>query len=692
MSSKTSALKAKAVALFSMIKQYWHIPPEGYSVPYKEIFNLGIAGIGTYWARLLAVEIALSANTFLVGHTIKLDPMHLQYMLTVANIVGMPIAFFRGWYVDNHKMKGGKYLPFLIRTPFPIAAISTLFVWLPFDKMTYNTKAAVVWFFYMAVQFFICFLSESFSFVHQTVSSNAQERTNATSFAQIIYSFAPTLSGFLVPTVAGLTYGLNDIRSYRTIYPAFTILGLIISVVFYSRVKERIVLPKRKIESVRIIDSLREISKNKYFWIINGAEWIGFLEGGYGVLLGWTFMYAYGGEKQALLGTANTIIGNAALWSMLLAPLVIKKLGKRNLLILCNIINVFVLIALYFSYKNLLLMCAILYFNNFVNTFRNIYLPGINADMRDYHQWKTGVRADGMFVPAGLIGTFIGFFTGLVIPAIYKSHGYRDENAAILYDDTVRNNLFEVLIMLSVVGAILNLIPYLFYDLTEAKQRGYVCVNKIRVMIQNHSDGTLSKEQLKEGIEIIRWAREVKQRGLEKAVTRKDKKALDDEAVSASIVIDELEKFYSERYKKQLEYARHTVAQGPLCVYGDEISSAKALPKSTKQEKLIRKDAISLARKKAAAARIIKKIGADNLKEPNEAEFEELRQKQTTTFKEALVLRRDIRNYQKAASFYQRAIAPYKAATVLVLQADSYCAMDKFESLYEKEISSSDNV
>ena len=81
-----------------------------------------------------------------------------------------------------------------------------------------------------------------------------------------------------MPTVAGLTYGLNDIRSYRTIYPAFTILGLIISVVFYSRVKERIVLPKRKIESVRIIDSLREISKNKYFWIINGAEWIVFLE------------------------------------------------------------------------------------------------------------------------------------------------------------------------------------------------------------------------------------------------------------------------------------------------------------------------------------------------------------------------------------------------------------------------------
>lgn len=692
MDSKTKTLKTKVSALIHTLMRNWNTPAEGYSVPYKEIFNLGVAGIGTYWSRLLAVEIALSANTFLVGHTIKLDPMHLQYMLIFANIVGMPIAFFRGWYIDNHRMKGGKYLPFLIRTPFPIVAISTLFVWLPFDKMNYNTKAAVVWIFYILVQFFLCFLSESFSFVHQTVSSNAQERTNATSFAQVIYSFAPTLSQFLVPTVAGMTYGLNDIRSYRTIYPAFTVIGLIMSVVFYSKVKERIVLPKRKLESIRVIDSLREISKNKYFWIINGAEWVGFLEGGYGVLLGWTFLYAYGGEKQALLGTANTVIGNAALWSMLLAPIVIKKLGKRNLLILCNIINVCVLIVLYFTYKNLILMCVILYLNTFVNTFRNIYIPGINADMRDYHQWKTGVRADGMFVPAGLVGTFIGFFTGLVIPAIYKSHGIENDNYSVLYDDAARNDLFEVLILLSVLGAVLNLIPYFFYDLTEAKQRGYVGVNKIRVMIQNHSENTLSSEQLIEGVEIIRWARQIKARGQVTGATKKERKLFADEMTTASIITDELDKFYAERYIRQLESARHTVAQGPLFLYSDETAQARALPKSTYIEKQIRKDAISLARQKAEAAKIIKKYGAENLKAPNEADFEELRKRPTSSFAEALALRRDVRNYQKSASCYYRAIAPYQTAKMLILQYEKYSCMQEFENLYEKEISSADNV
>ncbi|MGN0468145.1 MAG: MFS transporter, partial [Acutalibacteraceae bacterium] len=467
---KTS-LKQKARDAVRVAKQYWNTPAKGNYVPYKEIATLGVAGIGVNWTITLASTIFLDAGNFLVGASIGLKPFDLWIMLLVANIVGTPVGIFRGWYFDNHHMKGGKFIPFIIRSSVPIVLISTVFVWLPYESWAYITKAVVVEIFYFVLQFFLCFYNEGYTYFQQIITPNAQERAKVMSISQIIYSLAPTISNLVIPTIAGLTYGMNNIWTYRLIYPAFSAVGLVINLIFFRKVKERLILPKKRLDYVRIVDAVREVAKNKYFWIINSATWIGFLESAYGVVLSWSFVYAQNGAHQAKLGLANTVISNAALWSMLLAPLAIKKLGKRNLLITVNLLNVVLLTILFFSYKSLIAICVILFFNTFLNTFGNIYLPNINADMKDYHQWKTGVRVDGLFGPLALIGTVISFFTGSVVPSIYEKMGLH-EDYSVLYDDVLRNNLFKVLILCSILGAILNLIPYLFYDLTESKHVG----------------------------------------------------------------------------------------------------------------------------------------------------------------------------------------------------------------------------
>ena len=290
-------------SLLGKVKQNWNEPSTGNYVPYKEVATIGAAGLGVHWTSTLAYTIGLDASNFLVGASIGLQPLHLSIMLIVANLVGMPIAFFRGWFFDNHIM---------LRTPIPIVAISTIFVWLPYESWGYWTKAAVVWCMYMILQFFLCLYGEGWGYFQQVVTPNAQERAHVMSISQIIYSFAPTLTGLVVPTVAGLTFGMNNIWTYRIIYPPFTLIGVVILLIFFPKLKERIVLPKRGVEYVSIIDSLREVAKNKYFWIINSAGWVGFLESAYGVILSWSFVYAFNGEKQAYLGLANTIIGNAS--------------------------------------------------------------------------------------------------------------------------------------------------------------------------------------------------------------------------------------------------------------------------------------------------------------------------------------------------------------------------------------------
>ncbi len=711
--TKTTVI-SKAKNMIRLAKEYWSVPPKGSYIPYKEVASLSGAGFGVYWTTLLASTILLDASNFLVGASIGLKPMDLQIMLIVANLVGIPIGIFRGWYYDNHHLKGGKFLPFIQRTGLPIVVISLVFVWLPYENWEYLTKAVVVWFMYLLLNIFLSFYNESYTYFQQIITPNAQERANVMSISQVIYSLAPTLTNLFIPMIAGWTWGLNNIWTYRVIYPVFTIIGLIIGTIFFRKVKERLILPKKKPEPVRMLDAVREVAKNKYYWIIQSAAWVVFLESGYGVVLSWSFVYSHNGEYQASLGIANTIIGNAALWSMLLAPLAIKAMGKRNLLITANTINVFVLIILYFTYENLILICVLWYINTFINTFWNIVQHNINADMRDYHQWKTGVRVDGLFGPLGMIGTVISFFTGLVYPAIYEKMGLL-EDYSVLYNDTIRNNLFEVLILCSALGAILNLIPFCFYDLTENKHKAYVDVLKIRAMFENHSLGALEDNELEDSMEIILQAKELfgkEKLNIDKSALKtakklphkdKEQKQLRTEAIKnakaeikktkelnlaierATIIMEDLNKFSSDAGIARLAQAEKDILNGEIYLYeniSEELKKAKHLPKHTVTEKEIRSDSIKNARIKRESASLIKKYGIENIIAPDESVKEEIINKEPHGFIESLKVKQELRAYLKAESVYTRVVKPYNDAKNLIAQANNYTHYEELEKRY----------
>lgn len=695
-------------SLLGTIKQNWNEPSPGNYMPYKEVVTIGAAGFGVHWTSTLASTIGLDASNFLVGASIGLQPLHLSIMLIVANLMGMPIAFFRGWFFDNHKMPGGKFIPIMLRTPIPIVAISTIFVWLPYENWQYWTKVVVVWCMYMLLQFFMCFYGEGWAYFQQVVSPNAQERAHVMSISQILYSLAPTITGLVIPTVAGLTFGMNNIWTYRIIYPPFTLIGVVVLLIFFPKLKERIVLPKRGVEYVNIMDALREVARNKYFWIINSAGWIGFLESAYGVILSWSFVYAFNGEKQAYLGLANTIISNAALWSMAIAPFLMNWIGKRNLLIAHNLLNVVLLLLLIPSYNNLILICVIFYINTFVNTLQNIYFPNIQADMRDYHQWKTGVRVDGLFGPLGLIGTVLGFGTGLVLPTIYEHMGLKDDYN-VLYNDEMRNNLFQVLIIASIIGAILNLIPYLFYDLTEQKHRGYVNVLKIRAMFEDYGNDELDDAQLVEAMEIIKASRDnLQKKAIDKAQLKEAKKLKDTALIqkvkgeireakrhnklisSLPIVAEELDKFGTQRYKVQLENAKNTVNLGEVYLYSqwkEEKLAAKRMSKATKEDRIIRADAIKLAMDKKRSFRLLSKHGKENLTIPDNSIPEEIKNREFANEKERRQAKKELKAYSKGVSVYRRITKPYYDANNLIIQEKNYNRLDEIEALYERVIS-----
>lgn len=753
-----SNLKEKVSTTWNNVVLHWKTPALGKYVSYKEIIAYGVGGMGVQFVMFFCSLIALSATSFLVGNTIGIKPMHLQYMAVASTIIGFGITIGRSYIIDSARFKSGKFRPWLAITGIPTVIIAVVFVWLPYETMSYMQKVIAVFLCYNLLQCFYPFFQQAYTDLANVISPNSHERTDIVSVSSIIYSMAPSLTGLFVPMLSTLTGGLNSITTYRIIHPLVAVVGLLLSYVAYAGTRERIIVAESHVTQFKFSDAFRAVAKNKYFWITSLAGWLGFLEGAVGIIIGWTFIYAYP-DRMGLYGVATTLIGNAALWAMLICPIAIRVLGKRNLLIWCNVTNVVLIGLLYPLYNNIPALIILYYLNGFINSFSIVYNPGINADMRDYQQYFTGERIDGMFGAVGIIGSFIGMFTGMVLPTIYQMLGLED-NYDVLEVASFREDMFDVLIIAAVIGAALNFVPYLFYDLTETKQRGIVKVLKIRAMFEDYGNGILRDESIVEAIDIIDEANllykdrtlmttkddikkaerlpartpeekefkknEIKRlkaaykefntqnRGIKKdrinqakampkstdaekaarkaaiKAAKKENRELNKLNADISVcdfIIDEMNKYDTLRIKKQVERSRALEAAGYAGIFNyskEDMAEAKALPKSTHEEREIRSDAITHARAlKNARKAMIKFYGSpENIVEPSDDAFKAAEALPDDTFAHQLEKKRTVKKLVNEKSKYIRSVKPLLDARRQLTEKENYAHLDDIRARY----------
>lgn len=753
-----SNLKEKVSTTWNNVVLHWKTPALGKYVSYKEIIAYGVGGMGVQFVMFFCSLIALSATSFLVGNTIGIKPMHLQYMAVASTIIGFGITIGRSYIIDSARFKSGKFRPWLAITGIPTVIIAVVFVWLPYETMSYMQKVIAVFLCYNLLQCFYPFFQQAYTDLANVISPNSHERTDIVSVSSIIYSMAPSLTGLFVPMLSTLTGGLNSITTYRIIHPLVAVVGLLLSYVAYAGTRERIIVAESHVTQFKFSDAFRAVAKNKYFWITSLAGWLGFLEGAVGVIIGWTFIYAYP-DRMGLYGVATTLIGNAALWAMLICPIAIRVIGKRNLLIWCNVTNVVLIGLLYPLYNNIPALIILYYLNGFINSFSIVYNPGINADMRDYQQYFTGERIDGMFGAVGIIGSFIGMFTGMVLPTIYQMLGLED-NYDVLEVASFREDMFDVLIIAAVIGAALNFVPYLFYDLTETKQRGIVKVLKIRAMFEDYGNGILRDESIVEAIDIIDEANllykdrtlmttkddikkaerlpartpeekefkknEIKRlkaaykefntqnRGIKKGRINQAKampkstdaeKAARKAAIKAAkkenrelnklnadisvcdFIIDEMNKYDTLRIKKQVERSIALDRAGYAGIFNyskEDMAEAKALPKSTHEEREIRSDAITHARAlKNARKAMVKFYGSpENIVEPSDDAFKAAEALPDDTFAHQLEKKRTVKKLVNEKSKYIRSVKPLLDARRQLTEKENYAHLDDIRARY----------
>lgn len=702
-----NSLKQKALSIFEQVKYYWNDPPKGRFIPFREIASYAGGGIGAYLIINIATACLLSTNNTLISSSLGVDPTHMYILYVIAVLANIPLTAIRANIIDNTRSKAGKYRPYILNMGLPTAIVSILMVWFPYDKLEvvfgtgmlfgetrgYIAKCALILIFNLFLHFFYYFFYDAYENLIHVMSPNTQERADVTSIKSVVYSFGPTIVQLIVPLIAANVFHSNttDIRVYRLVYPILSILGILLCIIVYKNTEERIVQARTHVVQIKFIDALKEVAKNKYFWIISLASWIGFLEASYSNILNW--VYNYGGVCSGnVFALVTTLYGNASLWGMILAPFCIRKWGKKAVLVVTNIFNIIFILMLLPSIKAnpsavIWLVLGCMYLNAFMGSFAHILNPAIQADIRDYQQYKTGERIDGMFSAVATIGTVIGLITSSVLPFIYERGGITKDNAAAvtsnpeilnrmmgdgktvgtilseqlangqdnfnnaysaLYDPEVLYPLLSALILISAFGALLNVVPYLWYDFTEKKQKGVIKVLQVRAMFEDYGNHALDDHRLVEAIDMVREAREMAaseakpvSKEMYKSVSDKEeykaaKKAykealLFNENIDISkFVCAELDKFDTPAVQHQVfvntsiyEQGLEGIKNASMDELKENLAKAKALPANTQDEKELRKFSVEIAKKQIASKKAYNKYFG-NIKEFVEPDMDAL--------------------------------------------------------------------
>jgi len=664
-------IKEKATTLREDLRLYWKKPPMGRYMSFKEIVSLAVGGLGIQFVVFCAQNMIISIGNTLISNTIGIAPKPLYIIYILSVILSFPLTALRGKIIDSSRSKKGRYRPFILSMGLPTALLAIGFVFMPYERMSMLAKCITVLLYNIGLQFFYMFYYDVDQSIINVLSPNTFERSDVTSIKSVINSLAPTLGNIILPLVARAITGENtlvDIRIYRAFYPPMIIFGFFLGLLVYFNTEEKIVQAKTHTVKIKFTDAFRAVVRNKYFWIISLAGWIGFLENAVQNIMDWLYSYqdACSPAEYSLI---VTIRGNASLWPMLFIPFLIRVLGKRKILVVSNVVNVIFIILMLPIIRlgdpsRIIWPLMFCFFFNYMAAYAvTLLTPGVNGDIRDYQQYITGERIDGMFVAVGAIGSIVTLITNAALPELYDRSGLNEEVAKslgfdgsnvyeVLSDPWYFKNICSVLIIAATVGATLNVIPYFFYDLTEIKQKAMVTVLKIRALFEDYGNGVLSDAALVEAIDIIEEAKIYHDKNIVKPTKdeiKKAKKAKDKSAVKAAkqsyknqkeenekieiaqYVIKEINKFETEAVKAQLEEAKEIYDAGLEGLYDLEVPSmkaAKAMPKSNENEKEQRQNAINRVRMIKDSKKVLTKKYTDGIEKFDVRVFEQLFEKE----------------------------------------------------------------
>lgn len=459
------------------LRSYWERPRKHEYVSYKEIFNFCVGGMGIKTLGSLLSYMTLASTCLLFGSVYGLSPRHFIILTVITNVISVIKTPFISMMVDNTHTRIGKFRPYVLWAGIPTTMGIIGMAFIPLDAPTV-VKVVVVGVLINLVTIAQPLYNSAYMGVSQIITPNSYERTKILSISEFVANLGPSLVQLLLPSLAGLFLGkdcMTNILTYRIFFPIFAVAGFLTGLLVMTGTRERTLLQERqKKEELPFFKGLKEISKSRYFWIVSLSKFFEGFKGGIGVLLAWVCTYQLG--NSAALGIVQSIVSFGFTPGIILAPLLIKKMGAKYSAFFAHALNCAAALLMLFTFRNGFVFFVIaLFFYNFASGPQYIMQTSILSDGLDYHQDKYGTRLEGFAQNFMLMITTVGTILSTVtFSMIYESFGLvADETTgitdySILTQDAVREPIIQWVVIVAMIAGALSALPYIFCNLKAA--------------------------------------------------------------------------------------------------------------------------------------------------------------------------------------------------------------------------------
>lgn len=401
--------------------------------------------------------------TFFYTDYVGVNPLTVGMVFLLTRVFDGVSDIIMGFIVDRTKSKWGKARPWILWMAVPYAVTFVLLFLIPANAsnmvhaiyifVTYNLVNTIVY--------------TALNLPYSTMASliTRDEKSRASTQAWRIFC-GP--GGKMVVTVSTLPlvrmFG-NDQRAWIIVASIFAVVALILLLVCFFNIEERVVIEAAEKETVSVGQNLKALFSNQY-WAICLGLW-GFMvmmSTVSGTITTYYCKYLLGDETLYSLIYAAELIAQCVI--VLIVPMFVERFGKRNL----TMYGIFLVIA-----AQVVWMASPL---NFTVAMVSAVMRGIGvaplwacvfpmiADSAEFGQWKTHVRQDGMIFSAASVGSKVGGgLSSAGIGLLMTSVGY--DGLAAVQTETVMVMIKNICLYAPVFFSVIIIVLCLLYKLDK---------------------------------------------------------------------------------------------------------------------------------------------------------------------------------------------------------------------------------
>lgn len=419
-----------------------------------------VIGIAFYFVPSAPFDSIIKGLPGIIGNT-----------LTVMGAGGLVNWYLRGKLCKKY----GRYKPFMMIYGIPVTLITIAITFVP-TTLDYTVKLVLLHFLFTLRGRFTSIYCDNPTAIVALITPNMVERQKYYSIGGIFTGNLRSIFRIIFPIIIVSTGGYLAVESYRVFIPILSVISLLIGLTFV-KVKERVAVNQIETPKIDFKKSAKSLFENKYFWIINLANtfalWNALADG----VINYIFIYQL--RMEWIVGIISIINVTSAVGNIL-TPWLIKRFEKRTCILIMRSVWI-VMIALYpvaLKLQSVIMLMVIIFIRSSISAVCNGITANMGADVLDYHQWKTGERADNMQSIFAWFTTPVATVLGLVSPWLLGKFGYTSD-WDVLFDASIFSNIMYVYVFLTIGGLVISTIPYLFYNFTKAQHDK--CVEEIRL-------------------------------------------------------------------------------------------------------------------------------------------------------------------------------------------------------------------